>query len=145
MRKKAKYNFPKLFVMAFFAIGITGFVYRQFIPSSSEAKVEIVVPDLSSLAQSGEAAFALNCASCHGENGSGTDNGPPLIHDTYNPGHHPDSSFFSAISKGVPQHHWPYGNMPAQPQVNQNDMQAIVQYVREIQMANGIKTRKHTM
>jgi mono/diheme cytochrome c family protein len=143
--KQAKYNFPKLFVLAFFAIGATGFIFDKFILSSSASKSEVEVPNLSALAQAGEDAFALNCASCHGKNGVGSKVGPPLVHDTYNPGHHPDESFYAAVKNGVRQHHWPYGNMPAQPQVSQDDLRAIVQYVREVQVANGIRYRRHTM
>ncbi|MDA0655418.1 MAG: cytochrome c [Proteobacteria bacterium] len=103
------------------------------------------MPKLSITAVSGKKAFDANCAQCHGQNASGTNKGPPLVHDIYNPGHHGDQSFFQAIRKGVAQHHWPYGNMPPQPQVSENQMAVIVQYVRELQAANGIKSRPHRM
>jgi hypothetical protein len=35
--------------------------------------------------------------------------------------------------------------MPAQPQVDEPDLGAIVQYVRELQVANGITFRPHNM
>ena len=39
---------------------------------------------------------------------------------------------------GVRAHHWPYGDMPAQPQVTREDVGLIIRFVREVQEANGI-------
>ena len=103
------------------------------------------VPELSRVAVAGQKAFDKNCASCHGARGSGTDQGPPLIHDFYNPGHHGDNAFHAAAGRGVRQHHWRFGNMPAQPQVSSSQMLTIIRYVRELQRANGITYRKHRM
>ena len=107
--------------------------------------VDVRVPELSAAALRGKVAFDTNCAQCHGVNGSGTGNGPPLIHNIYNPGHHSDQAFFIAARRGVRQHHWPYGNMPKQPQVTEEQIAAIVKYVRELQTANGIVSRPHRM
>lgn len=107
--------------------------------------LEITEPELSTLAASGKSLFEANCAACHGIKASGTEKGPPLIHDIYNPGHHADPAFFAAAKFGVRQHHWPYGNMPPQPQVAEDQLVAIVRYIREVQMANGIKYRPHHM
>jgi len=103
------------------------------------------VPELSRVAVRGEKAFDENCASCHGVRASGTDLGPPLIHDFYNPGHHGDNAFNAAVRRGVRQHHWRFGNMPAQPQISNSQIKAIIRYVRELQRANGITYRKHRM
>ena len=46
---------------------------------------------------------------------------------------------------GVVQHHWPYGNMPKQEQVTRDEVAKIVQYVRELQVANGITFKPHNM
>ena len=108
-------------------------------------KVEVTEPELSALAAKGKPLFEANCATCHGMRASGTEKGPPLVHDIYNPGHHADPAFFSAAKFGVRQHHWPYGNMPPQPQVSEDQVAAIVRYVREVQIANGIKYRPHHM
>jgi mono/diheme cytochrome c family protein len=93
----------------------------------------------------GKNAFDANCASCHGAGGRGTVQGPPLVHDVYNPGHHDDASFYRAARNGVPQHHWPFGNMPAQPKVSDGELAEIIRYVRALQQANGIFYRPHTM
>lgn len=138
-------NFPKLIVLATLAAGVGLFISKMVAPSPGGVQVNVSVPQLSQLAQAGEKAFAANCAKCHGNNAAGTDHGPPFVHDIYNPGHHADMAFFYAARYGVRQHHWPYGDMPAQPQVSESDVRAIVQYVRELQVANGITFRPHTM
>lgn len=107
--------------------------------------VDVRVPGLSSVASKGKVAFDENCAQCHGQNASGTGKGPPLIHNIYNPGHHGDQAFLIAAKRGVRRHHWPYGNMPPQPQVSNADLTAIVKYVRELQVANGITFKPHNM
>ncbi len=86
----------------------------------------------------GEEAFNRHCASCHGPHGSGTDKGPPLVHRVYEPGHHSDQAFFLATRQGVAAHHWRFGNMPAQPQVSEADVAAIVAYVRWVQRETGV-------
>ena len=112
---------------------------------SESARVAVHVPQLTLTAQKGAAAFNDNCAACHGDNASGTDQGPPLMHNIYNPGHHADGAFFLAAKNGVRAHHWPYGNMPPQPQVSNGEIAAIIAYVRELQAANGIVAKPHNM
>lgn len=102
-------------------------------------------PELSAMAAQGKIAFDANCASCHGANAAGTQKGPPFIHDIYNPGHHSDKAFVLAVKQGVRRHHWPFGDMPPQLQVTDQELAAIVRYVRELQKANGIIYRPHTM
>ncbi len=107
--------------------------------------VSVKVEELSPRAIAGQEVFNENCGSCHGINGQGTRAGPPLIHDIYNPGHHSNGSFSRAVSKGVQQHHWTYGNMPPQPHVGLSDMIGIVYFVREVQKQNGIVKKAHRM
>lgn len=104
-----------------------------------------VVPELSDIAQAGKTVFDANCLACHGSDGTGSDMGPPLVHKIYNPGHHNDMSFFRAGRQGTPQHHWTFGDMPSQPQVTDEEMAAIIRYIREMQEANGIVTEPHVM
>jgi len=84
-------------------------------PAPRSITVEVTEPGLSALATEGKTLFEANCATCHGIKASGTDKGPPFVHDIYNPGHHADHAFFAAAKFGVKQHHWRYGNMPPQP------------------------------
>ena len=87
----------------------------------------------------GERLFNANCASCHGLEAAGTDNGPPLVHLYYAPGHHNDDSFRRAVRNGVQQHHWFFGDMPPLPNVSDDEIEQTIRYVRETQRANGIE------
>ena len=107
--------------------------------------VDVKVGPLTPRAVAGQVAFNQVCAACHGVNGQGTKVGPPLIHEIYNPGHHDNASFVRAVKNGVQQHHWPYGNMPAQAQVSFSDMANIIAFVREVQEQNGIYRQAHNM
>ncbi len=94
---------------------------------------------LSPMARLGQMSYTRNCAACHGPQGGGTRQGPPLIHRIYEPSHHADIAFVMAIQRGTRQHHWPFGDMPPQPQVSQDEIDAIIRFVREVQRANGIE------
>ena len=93
---------------------------------------------LSNAARAGEELFNANCSVCHGMEAAGTNQGPTLIDRVYHPGHHPDFSFRNAVSQGVTQHHWVFGNMPPVAGVSSEDVEKIICYVREVQRANGI-------
>jgi len=112
---------------------------------SAGGAVELSRPNYSALALEGEYAFSENCTTCHGVAARGTDKGPPLVHDIYNPGHHPDASFRRAIAQGTVQHHWSFGNMPAISDVPNETAAKIIVYIRELQFANGIVYREHSM
>lgn len=99
----------------------------------------IRVPNLSAEAQAGKRAFDLHCARCHGENVAGSASGPTLVHRLYQPGHHADVAFELAVRRGVPAHHWRFGDMPPQPAVAPAEVAQITRYVRELQRANGIE------
>ena len=138
-----KMNWTKYTVMAALIAGGAVIVTKFFdgagrSPSTTSRIVNVTVPDLSPVAANGQELFNDNCAACHGENGKGTEMGPPLIHPIYKPSHHADMTFELAVANGVRQHHWPYGNMPAQPHITRADLQQIVRFVRETQQANGI-------
>ena len=107
--------------------------------------VDVKVPELTAAAKVGQVSFAENCAACHGENAAGSDQGPPLVHDIYNPGHHADQAFVLAAKRGVRQHHWQFGNMPSQPNITTAQLKPILSYVRELQRANGIFFKSHDM
>jgi mono/diheme cytochrome c family protein len=88
----------------------------------------------------GAALFTANCAVCHGAQGEGSGLGPPLVHETYEPGHHSDQSFRQAMAEGVVPHHWDFGPMPPQPQVGEAEAEAeaIIAHVRDLQRDAGI-------
>jgi mono/diheme cytochrome c family protein len=110
-----------------------------------QGHAQVDIGKLSKLAKQGELLFNANCASCHGINAAGTREGPPLIHDIYNAGHHSSRSFYSAVKNGVRQHHWPYGDMPPQEQVQFSQIAPLIQFIREVQKQNGITPKPHKM
>lgn len=89
-------------------------------------------------AAQGQSLFLGNCAECHGFNARGTDKGPPLIHKIYEPNHHADIAFQLAARQGVRQHHWPFGDMPPQPEVSESEIKDIIAWVRQEQRKAGI-------
>jgi mono/diheme cytochrome c family protein len=115
---------------------------RYLIQQRFNQQRPVIVPRLSSEATAGEAIFLANCAVCHGKNAAGTDKGPPLVSQIYSPAHHSDFSFVRAVTVGVPQHHWLFGPMPAQPQLGQKQIDQIVAYIPELQKANGMNERE---
>ena len=138
-------------VIGFFAIGLVvaiwNYVQQPSFPDTSNmsGKVAVQIAELSPLGQKGKEIFDGDCASCHGDNASGGEAGPPLIHEIYNPGHHGDAAFLSAVQNGVVQHHWQYGNMPPREGLTQLHVAAIVKYIRELQVANGVTYKPHNM
>lgn len=123
-----------------------GTMVMRWVSSGDTADADaVIVPNLSDVAARGNTAYDRNCASCHGVNAAGSRNGPPLVHGIYNPGHHADNAFYFAAKRGVRRHHWQFGDMPPQPQVTDEEIAAIVRYVRELQEANGIYYKLHTM
>jgi mono/diheme cytochrome c family protein len=87
----------------------------------------------------GEKLYSQNCLGCHGSNGLGTNQGPPLVNKTYNPRHHADLAFHLAVRNGVRSHHWKFGDMKPIPNLSPEKVEHIVQYVRAIQRNAGIK------
>ena len=86
----------------------------------------------------GAPLFAENCARCHGAMADGTNMGPPLAHILYEPGHHPDFSFYRAVSSGVIAHHWDFGDMPPVAGLSEDEVAQIIAYVRGLQREGGI-------
>ncbi|MGQ0811241.1 MAG: c-type cytochrome [Nitrospiraceae bacterium] len=88
--------------------------------------------------KAGEAKFSAHCALCHGQRAAGTNQGPPLVHKIYEPGHHADIAFQRAAANGVRAHHWEFGNMPRIEAVTPEDVDHIIQYIRWLQRQAGI-------
>ncbi len=120
-------------------VPVTSAMHSGADTAPAKAADQVVVPELSQLARSGEVAFNESCAVCHGKNAAGTENGPPLIHNLYRPGHHSDAAIFGAAMNGVIAHHWRFGNMPPVEGITEAKLRWIVAYVREMQVANGVK------
>ena len=108
-------------------------------PLDNNALVAVTIPRIEGNAAIGQNIFENICAACHGTQGTGNaEAGPPLIHKIYEPGHHGDESFQRAVAFGVQAHHWRFGNMPTVDGLTRGDVAMVIEYVREIQRANGI-------
>ncbi|MTV25408.1 cytochrome c [Nitriliruptoraceae bacterium ZYF776] len=83
--------------------------------------------------------FAANCAVCHGALADGATTGPPLVHEIYEPSHHPDEAFQRAVADGVAAHHWDFGPMPPIGGLDRDDVADITAWVRELQREAGIE------
>jgi mono/diheme cytochrome c family protein len=89
--------------------------------------------------EDGAAAFAASCASCHGSDLRGTDRGPSLLSEVYEPGHHPDDAFRAAIARGSRAHHWDFGDMPPVPGLEPDEIDAVIAFVRDRQETHGLE------
>ena len=83
--------------------------------------------------------YAANCASCHGADLRGTDKGPSPLSIVYEPDHHNDDSFRSAIANGAPQHHWNFGDMAPVEGLTEEQVDEVIAYVRSEQERLGFE------
>ena len=110
----------------------------QSSPASSPPILAKAATPLPAELEEGKAKFNNFCARCHGPQGQGTNNGPPLVHKIYEPNHHADMAFQRAAAQGVRAHHWKFGNMPKIDGVVPEDVSQIIGYVRWLQRQAGI-------
>lgn len=89
--------------------------------------------------EQGEAVYQQSCASCHGSDLRGTDKGPSHLSQVYEPGHHPDAAFRSAIENGAQAHHWDFGDMAPVPGLNDDEINAVIAFIRHQQQAQGFE------
>lgn len=87
----------------------------------------------------GEELYQANCASCHGSDLRGTSKGPSHLSRVYEPNHHGDEAFRSAIANGAVQHHWPFGDMPPVEGLSSSEVDAIIAYIRDVQEREGFE------
>ena len=91
------------------------------------------------LVATGDVLYQTNCAECHGGDLRGTDKGPSHLSIVYVPGHHGDQAFVVAARAGVRAHHWDFGNMAAVEGLSDDDLTAIIAFVRENQRIEGFE------
>jgi mono/diheme cytochrome c family protein len=128
-----------MIIYAGVAIGVAAVLFMQGRTQPPQAVVDINFPELTPTQVQGQKLFSANCAVCHGNNATGTGNGPNLIQKIYQPRFHADGAFFIAAKSGVRAHHWQFGSMPPVEGVEKQEIARIVEYVRALQRANGIK------
>ena len=87
----------------------------------------------------GAEVYAESCASCHGADLRGTDKGPSHLSIVYEPNHHTDDSFRSAIANGAPQHHSNFGDMEPVEGLSDDDVEAVIAFVRAEQERQGFE------
>lgn len=83
--------------------------------------------------------YAANCASCHGSDLRGTERGPSHLSIVYEPSHHGDDSFRSAIAQGARAHHWNFGDMPPVTGLAVDEVEAIIEFIRDEQERRGFE------
>ena len=87
----------------------------------------------------GAALYSASCASCHGADLRGSDRGPSHLSIVYEPNHHPDAAFRSAIENGAAQHHWDFGPMPPVDGLTDDEVDAVIAFVRSEQERQGFE------
>jgi len=129
------------FIIAGFLVGSAVLIAGCEQPNPEQLRQQQHLPgaDFVANTQQGEDLFRKNCANCHGDAATGTNQGPPLVHKVYNPGHHADLAFHRAAKNGVKQHHWHFGDMPPIPAVSPQQVGHIIAYVRREQRRAGIR------
>ncbi len=128
-----------LVIYASVAIGVAAVLFFQSNSNTGQQIAEISIPQLNAVQTRGRELFDANCSVCHGKNAAGSDNGPSLVQKIYQPRIHADGAFFIAVKSGARAHHWKFGSMMPVAGVEKSEVALIVQYVRALQRANGIK------
>lgn len=104
------------------------------VPAVQAAK-EITIPF--SYAK-GQVLYDMHCSSCHGQDLTGTEKGPPLLHPFYKPSHHGDAAFYKAALKGARAHHWDFGDMQPVQGMTKKKMDSILPYIRFYQQKKNL-------
>lgn len=86
----------------------------------------------SQLAVAGMQLYIAHCEECHGRNAAGTDIGPSLHHKVYQRANLGQRGFHEAISNGVAEQRWSYGDMP-KTNLTFNEIEQVSRYVRDVQ------------
>ena len=92
------------------------------------------------LVSQGAGLYEAFCAECHGSDLRGTDKGPSHLSSLYEPGHHGDGAFQIAVLIGATAHHWDFGWMPPVEGLSEDDVEAIIAFVRQTQSEDGFET-----
>ena len=57
----------------------------------------------------------------------------------YEPDHHNDDSFRSAIAQGAGAHHWNFGDMPSVGGLDVDEVDSIISFIRSEQRRQGFE------
>jgi mono/diheme cytochrome c family protein len=111
---------------------------EQISPEARRLALHLPPPGYKGVAAEGVVHYTKFCQVCHGVNGMGTHQAPPLVNEVYRPGHHADLSFHVAVRDGVPSHHWSFGDMSPVPLITPEETEHIIAYIRNEQRSRGI-------
>ena len=108
---------------------------------SNGAGTDQSAPDdsINTIGSIGAEVYANSCALCHGADLRGTDKGPSQLSIVYEPNHHPDDAYRSAIANGAPQHHWTFGNMPPVAGLTDEEVESVIAFIRAEQSRQGFE------
>jgi mono/diheme cytochrome c family protein len=106
---------------------------------SPEGDSSDILVQNAALVATGDVLYQTNCAECHGSDLRGTDKGPSHLSIVYVPGHHGDQAFVVAARAGVRAHHWDFGNMAPVEGLSDDNLTAIIAFVRETQRIEGFE------
>ena len=87
----------------------------------------------------GAAVYQQYCAECHGVDLRGTDKGPSQLSIIYEPNHHGDFAYRSAIREGTREHHWWFGDMPPVEGITDLEIEKVISYIRAEQERLGFE------
>ena len=79
-----------------------------------------------------------HCQQCHGNKLQGNELGPPLLFELYKKGTHNKRRLHKSISLGSKKNHWPFGDMPAYPNLTVQEVDSLIDYIRDSIKANKI-------
>lgn len=125
-------------LVVFMVVAVVGFGGGSE-PEGPAANDTGIAPQDLALVAAGEPLYQSYCAACHGVDLRGTAVGPSHLSIVYEPNHHSDTAFLLAVRNGVRQHHWPFGDMAPVPGLSDDDIEAIIAYVRAQQRLNGFE------
>jgi cytochrome c2 len=111
-------------------LSISILLLTPFITGTIKAAEEVDIP---MHLGKGQLLYEKYCSSCHGQQLTGSDKGPPLLHPFYKPSHHGDKSFYRAALQGARQHHWEFGDMSPVAGMTPKKMDRLLPYIRYYQ------------
>ena len=109
------------------------------VAACGDAPEVVIEPQDSDLVASGAEFYAAFCSECHGKDLGGTDKGPSHLSILYEPNLHSDGAFQLAVLRGSPAHHWDFGPMPPVGGLSEDQVDAIIAFVREQQRIEGFE------
>lgn len=126
-------------IIVFLATGSFSIACEKLSPEDRRKALHLPPLGFKGDAQKGLTIYQTNCVACHGPSGSGSVQGPPLVHQVYRTNRHANLSFHFAVRQGVKSHHWNYGDMKPVSEITSEETEHVVAYIRREQRRKGIE------